>query len=428
MLQQVRYNNEADYMTTSTTTAPLMWAPPTMNNPTIIDLSKTGGQDWWQFSPTQDVIFIGADTVRTADKLQTQGGHNIMVLGGEYQPTGSATGTMSFYGVTNEVFVDGVHIDNKNSHSGMDGIDISGGGAQPNLVIQNSLIENINGAKSAGHADMVQTQGTAGDIKMYNVSGTTNYQGLFLAPQYQPETKSAELHNVNISYTGPTTNDGSAISYLVWTLDDPKTEKAYPITFDNVYVAPRDGQQAIEAAVWPKAELGATQNGNEISWPSLPYKGSVTVGTHANFADSTTLGLNFKDGQALADAASHGVSVPTSGTTGGTGGTPTTAPVPAPVSDPTTTPAPVPAPAPTPDTSHTGSATPPANDPASIATMVQSELHILEQMVQKLVDVATSHGISLSPAAEMAAKAMAMAASPAVDSHHVHLTHDHWHA
>ncbi len=298
-------------MTITTTAAPLMWAPPTMTNPTIIDLSKTGGQDYWQFSPDQDVIFVGGTATDTADKLQTQGGHNIMLLGGNFQPSGAATGTLAFYGVTGEVWIDGATIDNAHAQHGQDGIDIAGGGgAQPDLVVQNTQVLNVNGASSSGHADVLQTQGLAGNIDLYNVSGTTNYQGLFISPQYQPETKSATLENVNLSYTGPATNDGSHYSYLLWTLDSA-SEKPYPIAFDNVYVQPRAGQDAITDTVWPTAAGGAVQTGNAVSWPNLPYRGTVTVGTHADFADSTQIGVNFKDTQALLHAATAGAAVAT---------------------------------------------------------------------------------------------------------------------
>ncbi len=298
-------------MTITTPAAPLMWAPPTMTNPTIIDLSKTGGKDYWQFSPDQDVIFVGGTATDTADKLQTQGGHNIMVLGGNFQPSGAATGTLAFYGVTGEVWIDGATINNANTHNGQDGIDIAGGGgAQPDLVVQNTQVLNVNGAYSSGHADVLQTQGLAGNIELYNVTGTTNYQGLFISPQYQPETKSATIANVNLSYTGPTTNDGSHYSYLLWTLDSA-SEKPYPIAFDNVYVQPRAGQDALTDTVWPTGAGGAVQSGSTITWPTLPYSGGVTVGTHADFADSAKIGVNFKDTQALLDAVGSGAPVAT---------------------------------------------------------------------------------------------------------------------
>ncbi len=285
----------------------LRWAPPAMNNPTVIDLNTTGNKTYWQFSPNQDVIFLGANKVDTNTRLQTDGGHNIMVLGGDFQPTGHAVGTLYFGNLTGEAWVDGVHINNVNAGQ-RDGIDINGApGSHPNLVVQNSIIENISGAQSGVHGDMVQTQGPTGDLDFYNVTGTTNYQGLFIAPQH--DTGSATLENVNLRYTGPT-DAGSNSSYLLWTLDD-STEKPYPISFNNVYVEPRAGTAAEESTVWPKhslSDIGNTVQGNQISWPSLPYSGHVTVGAPpgGDFVNPANIGTNFPAAaHSLADLTSH---------------------------------------------------------------------------------------------------------------------------
>jgi hypothetical protein len=451
---------------TSTTDAPLMWAPPTMNNPTIIDLSKTGGQTWWNFAPDQDVIFIGdSQNVRT-DKIQTQGGHNIEVLGGDYQPTTAPTGTFAFYGVNGTAFVDGVHIDNSKS-SGTDGIDISGG-ANTSLVVQNSSIVNVNGAYSGGqaaggngHADGIQTQGNiGGEVHIHNMHITTNYQGIFIAPQYQINPSQVVLDNVDLHYTAGTANDGSQTSYLLWTNDNPATEQHVPWSFNNVYVDPRPGQQAIESAVWPKAEGGAVQNGDQISWPNLPYKGSVTVGNHADFTDASKIGLNFHDAQTLVSAATGGstattqpapASPPTSSesaptpapTSTSSGSTPAPAPAPAPASassdgTPAPTPAttssgstPAPTPAQAPSDGHTGSGT---TDLYALFHDIDAAVHTLfaaqpaqqpqlafelVQMEQALTKLVEQH-YTAPPATTNGAAYVA-------DAHHVQATADHWH-
>lgn len=267
------------------------YSPPTMVNPVVIDLSKTGGQNWWSFPPDQDVIFIGdPNNVRT-QKIQTEGGHNIMVLGGHYENNTGSTGTMAFYGVSGEVYVDGAHIDNKNSH-GSDGIDIAGG-ANTSLTVQNTIIENVTGSNSGGHADGIQTHGNVGgEIRIHNVSISTNYQGIFISPQYADNPSKVTLSNVDLKYTGPA-EDGSDITYLLWTNDDPNAQEHVPWVFDNVYVEPRAGQDPGRFTVWPTTNGGAVVNGNQISWPSLGYQGFVTVGSHAPFIDEGKIGFNF---------------------------------------------------------------------------------------------------------------------------------------
>jgi Ca2+-binding RTX toxin-like protein len=275
-------------------TADMKWAFPELHNPTIIDLSKTGSQDWWQFRPDEDVIFIGAKTPRTLDKLQTDGGHNIVVLGGDYQPVGdSKSATLHFLNLYGSVHVEGVHIDSKNASQ--DGIAVAGAaGHQPDVTVQNSLIENIHGAQSNIHADGFQTHGSVGNMRFYNVTVATDYQGFFIAPQYDPPHKSADFENVNVKYTGA---GAQGVSYEYWFLDD-KSEHAYPITLKNVYATERPGQHAEDASVWPKASLGdsthAVRTGDSITWPGLPYQGSITVGSPAHdFGATGKNGLNY---------------------------------------------------------------------------------------------------------------------------------------
>lgn len=279
-------------LSSAATNTDMKWAFPELENPTIIDLSKTGGQNWWQFGPEEDVIFIGADTPRTLNKLQTDGGRNIVVLGGDFQPSGdSKSATLQFLNLNGSVHVEGVRIDSKNASQ--DGIAVAGApGKQPDVTVQNTVIQNIHGSEGGIHADVFQTHGPVGNMRFYNVTGDTSYQGFFIAPQYSPGHKSADFENVNISYNG-----GSGYTYQYWFLDGDN-EKPYPVTLKNVYATERAGQTAEAGSVWPKAgmgDLGAVRVGNQITWPKMPYKGAITVGEPAkDFGDLSKVGLNFK--------------------------------------------------------------------------------------------------------------------------------------
>lgn len=269
----------------------LRWAPPTLKaGYTVIDLNKTGSQTYWEFAPDQDVMFIASDTVRTSHRLQTSGGNNIVLVGGEYVPTSKGTATLYFTNVHGSVYVEGVHVNNKNV--AQDGIAVYGAsGKAPTVTIQNSLIENVNGTRGGTHGDVFQTHGPVGDIRMYNVTGSTNYQGLFIAPQ--APTKSATLENVNMKYIP----GGDSTTYQYWFLDDA-SEKPFPISLKNVYTTERSGQRAESASVWPKAGLGgigAVRNGDDISWPGLPYEGKITVGAppSGDFVKAADVGLSY---------------------------------------------------------------------------------------------------------------------------------------
>lgn len=315
-------------LASAATNTDMKWAFPTLENPTIIDLSKTGGQNWWQFGANEDVIFVGSSTTRTLDKLQTDGGRNIVVLGGDFQPTvDSKSATMQFLNLHGSVHIEGVHIDSKNAQQ--DGIAVAGApGKQPNVTVQNTLIENIHGTEAGIHSDIFQTHGPVGDMRFYNVTGDTSYQGFFIAPQYSPGHKSADFENVNISYNG-----GSGHTYQYWFVDG-SNQTPYPVTLKNVYATERDGQRAEESSVWPKGSMGAVRVGDQITFPNYPYKGAITVGQPAkDFAAATNTGLNFSVNAPGVHTGTIGDGT-TAAPTPSTGGTP--APTPAPTPDATT--------------------------------------------------------------------------------------------
>jgi hypothetical protein len=273
---------------------PNKWSQPKLNNPTIIDLSKTGDKTYWKFAPNQDVLFIADDSVRTLPRLQTDGGNNIVVMGGKFMPEGKATATIYFTNLNGHAYVEGVHIDNKNA--GMrDGIAVySAPGKQADITLQNVRIDNVTGIEAGVHGDVFQQHGPMGNIHMYNVTGSTNYQGVRIAPQWP--VKSADLERVDMSYN----SGGQKISYLYQFVDNAK-QPEFPITFKDVYASERPGQKGEYLAIWPKTgipEIGAVREGNEVTWPGLPYKGHVTIGhpPGMDFVPASKVGLGYKPG------------------------------------------------------------------------------------------------------------------------------------
>ena len=287
---------------------PNKWSQPKLNNPTIIDLSKTGDKTYWKFAPNQDVLFIADDSVRTLPRLQTDGGNNIVVIGGKFMPEGKATATIYFTNLNGHAYVEGVHIDNKNA--GMrDGIAVySAPGKQADITLQNVRIDNVTGIEAGVHGDVFQQHGPMGNIHMYNVTGSTNYQGVRIAPEWP--VKSANLERVDMSYNP----GGQKISYLYQFVDNAKQQE-FPITFKDVYAAERSGQKGEYLSIWPKTgipEIGAVREGNEVTWPGLPYKGHVTIGhpPGMDFVPASKVGLNYKPGSAIGTAPEKPVPQP----------------------------------------------------------------------------------------------------------------------
>ena len=264
------------------------WDAPVLKpNHTVIDLSKTGSRTVWTFDKDEDVLFIASDEVRTLDRLQTVGGNNIVLIGGKFEPKshGSAAGTLNFTKVNGSVYVEGVHIDHRHV-GGKDAINFYGAaGKRADFILQNSLIENVKGSYHGIHGDVFQPQGPVGDLKFYNVTGTTTYQGLFLQPR--DPIGSVTLENVEMRKLP----GGDAKSWLYY-FAQPGDQK-YPVSFKNVLVTEQPGQRAEYNSVYPSAWLdGAVRKGDTINFPNHPYTGSIKVGT-AGFVSAGEVGLNF---------------------------------------------------------------------------------------------------------------------------------------
>jgi Ca2+-binding RTX toxin-like protein len=267
---------------------PTRWSPPRLKpDHTVIDLSINASKRLWNFDSDEDVLFIASDETRTLDRLQTTGGNNIVLVGGKFEPHShsSQAGTLNFTKVNGSVYVEGVHIDHRYA-GGKDAINFySAAGKQADFTLQNSLIENVKGSWSGAHSDVFQPQGPVGDLKFYNVTGTTNYQGLFLQPKNP--IKSVTLENVEMKKI----SGGDTKSWLYY-FSQPG-DKDYPVSLKNVYATEQSGQDAEYSSVYPSAWLdGATRDGNTITFPNHPYTGSMKVGV-GGFISASEVGLNY---------------------------------------------------------------------------------------------------------------------------------------
>ena len=271
-------------------------------NHTVIDLSKTGSKTVWNFAADEDVLFIASDYTRTQDRLQTIGGNNIVVIGGKFEPKSqvSPVGTLNFTKVNGSVYVEGVHINHKLVGE-KDAIGFySAPGKNADFILQNSLIENVKGSYYGIHGDVFQPQGPVGDIKFFNVSATTTYQGLFLQPR--DPIKSVTLENVEIKKIP----GGDPKSWLYF-FSMPK-DKDYPVSLKNVYVSEQPGQKAEFNSVYPPKTLsGAVRDGDEIHFPNHPYSGSIKVGS-AGFITANEVGLNYKTTDNVSSKTVNGTS------------------------------------------------------------------------------------------------------------------------
>jgi len=249
------------------------WAPPVLApGYTVLDLSKTGSQTWFKFAANEDVLIIAPPGTYTLERLEVSGGRNIILSGGDFVPAGgTATATLKFTNINGHVWVEGVHIDNRNVGERDAIAAFAASGAEATFTLQNSFIDNVTGTYNGVHGDVFQPHGDLQHIRMYNVVGRSNFQGLFLDPQHV--IKSVDLVNVQMQYLPG--GDPITFLYNFWMNDG---NPPYPVTMENVWVDQRPGQDATQMSVFPPRTWGTVRDGDTISWPNMPFTGGMTIG------------------------------------------------------------------------------------------------------------------------------------------------------
>lgn len=250
------------------------WAPPSLApGYTVLDLSKTGAQTWFKFGDTEDVLIVAPPGTYALNRLEVSGGRNIILSGGDFVPSGgTATATLKFTNIHGEVWVEGVHIDNRNVGERDAIAAFSANGSEATFTLQNSFIDNVTGSYNGVHGDVFQPHGDLQHIRMYNVVGRSNFQGLFLDPQH--EIKSVDLVNVQMQYLPG--GDPITFLYNFWMNDG---RPPYPVTMENVWVDQRAGQDAAQQSVFPPKTWGTVRTGDDITWPNMPFTGGMHIGT-----------------------------------------------------------------------------------------------------------------------------------------------------
>jgi hypothetical protein len=160
---------------------PLTWAPPELNNPTVINVEPNGRHSF-NLDRNRDYIIQMPDEP-VIGGMSIIGGHNIVLIGGEIvipwqgdNPSinsrrmlrvGSTTGTIHIEGLLGrgEDISEGIQLD----------------APEAIVQIQNVRIEHIHARDqsrfSDNHPDLIQPWGGAGAIYVDRFTGSTDYQG-----------------------------------------------------------------------------------------------------------------------------------------------------------------------------------------------------------------------------------------------------------
>lgn len=290
--------------------AKLRWAPPALVTPTIVDV-PTGFYSG-TFGATEDVVLEFPAANRTST-LSVTGGRNLKAIGGSTVLGSGISGTSvhRFASVAGSVFLEGLLVDaniaaaTPNRH---DGLDIYGEAYPgpytlfPDIYLQNMRVVGMNSSSALNHADVLQLQGAAKNVRIDKLTGQSNYQGLFLAPQ-SPVT-SLDLRRVNLAYEA----GGDPVTYLLWLLDTGVTpaETPTPTRLRDIWITPRAGQTLRDHAVYPSTGL-SDSNGQAVGaltadvgasafWPAfLQANGVVSKGPRpqGDFVPASAVGWNY---------------------------------------------------------------------------------------------------------------------------------------
>jgi hypothetical protein len=281
------YVGDIDYIDflLSSTSNRLRWAPPPLSNPITINLGT--GWTYHELSSTQDYIIRFPNQTKTG-KTHLVGGRNIVIIGGHQSVPGGTDSTILFQNQTGIVHIEGLLIDNSGQNEA-DAIAI--GAPDATFQIQNVRAVGLRGGQSSGrnHTDVVQPWGGVKELRIDRLTGSSNYQGLYLQQALGP-IGPIRIQNTNLFYQSAWPNEGG---YMLW-LNDCNINH---VELSEVYVTPKSGSW-LGKSVWPdvdNATCPAQVVNNQASWPSEPVSGVVKLGPPpgGDFVPAGVAGLNY---------------------------------------------------------------------------------------------------------------------------------------
>lgn len=176
----------------------------------------------------------------------------------------------------------------------------------PNIYIQNCRAQGMHGHLSGVHSDGIQTQGVIGNLFVDKFTVYTNYQGLFLSPQFG--WKSLNLHRINVVYRAMAGVENDADTYLVafhdlaTGIDYYPYEPFNPIYLDRVWGWPLRNEGIAQKHVqpstdWDPSDISAIPSGGGAAWQSgLNCVGRIQYGLPpgGDFVRALQVGANYQ--------------------------------------------------------------------------------------------------------------------------------------
>lgn len=183
--------------------------------------------------------------------MEITGGRNIRLIGI------SRRGRITIKNNKGSIYLEGCRIDLSSTTNGRDAINAYGAtGFTPDVTIQNCYITGVKGTNAGSHGDIFQPQGPVGRVRIDKLTGDSNYQGLFLRPEFL--ISSAEISRTNLTFNNLTTPGPDNNTYLLWARNSSGQSAPgtllYPVHYHQVYLAQHESRSPIQAAVYPTNE------------------------------------------------------------------------------------------------------------------------------------------------------------------------------
>lgn len=288
----------------------LKYPPPKLDSPQTITLKS--GQTSTKLDPNRDyIIKLPAETKVGCTELI--GGRNVVILGGHVTVPGSEPqkepkiahfSAFHFKHQTGTVHIEGVLIDNSAGGKGWDAFFTNC--PQAIVQIQNVRVEGLSGDFKGFHADIFQTGHGVRELRMDRLTGTTDYQGLFLKIEESLRGKNrfGDLHFSRINLEALPGTFNQALLYLAtpdyYMEGHVYLEEVYlkPVpTFARDFIVPRVTPCGLEQMRTRKCDHHfAWKEGSKITWPYFEQvHGSVIEGApEEDFVPAGSVGLDYR--------------------------------------------------------------------------------------------------------------------------------------
>ena len=245
------------FIPTGSRSPKLRWAPPTLRQPTTVEAAAgvAGGDSGHvlRLRPSQDyIVKMPSEPLSGSGGLVIEGGHNVVLIGGEIDvpmQAGDPPSIPSRRGLyltsqTGTVHIEGLLIQGPDLSDGID-LDESLGAV---VQIENVRVEDVHARDESGftdnHPDVLQTWAGPAELRVDRLTGSTDYQGMFLAPNQfgtQPPPREVVLSHVDLRAAA------CCYGYLLW------QSGSFPLYTNDVWVTLHPSR-TMSSSLWPSPD------------------------------------------------------------------------------------------------------------------------------------------------------------------------------